>query len=161
MSSLDIRDIVVYSLLVCMFCLDSMTQIYCHPQSALSPRFCRSLKIYSLETRSGSRQCGTPGILSLVRSCTKWWRDTEVWDDTVRYSSNLTLRKIAIWMSKNCQKLDIFFKKIYKNFHFFQQNCQWQFFWKNKKFGHFFFLKKYQVFVNFLTVKWQFSGGSG
>ena len=30
----------------------------------------------------------------------------------------LTLRKIAIWLSKNCQKLDIFFKKIDKNCHF-------------------------------------------
>ena len=29
----------------------------------------------------------------------------------------LSLRKIAIWLSKNCQKLDIFFKKIDKNCH--------------------------------------------
>ena len=41
----------------------------------------------------------------------------------------LTLRKIAIWLSKNCQKLDIFSKKIAKNFHFFLKNCHWQFFW--------------------------------
>ena len=27
-------------------------------------------------------------------------------------------------MSKHCPKLDIFFKKIAKNCHFFQQNCQ-------------------------------------
>ena len=46
---------------------------------------------------------------------------------------DLTLRKIAIWLSKNCQKLDIFFKKIVKNCHFlsiFLKKCQdiWQFF---------------------------------
>ena len=33
--------------------------------------------------------------------------------------------KLPNWMSKNCQKLDIFFKKIDKNCHFFQQNCHW------------------------------------
>ena len=50
-------------------------------------------------------------------------------------SYNLTLRKIAIWLSINCPKLDIFSK----NFHFFQKNWQWQFFWKNMKiFGNFF-----------------------
>ena len=43
-------------------------------------------------------------------------------------------------MSKNCQKLD------------------WQFF-LNKNFWQFFFFKC-QVFGNFLTVKWQFCGGS-
>ena len=53
---------------------------------------------------------------------------------------NLTLRKIAIWMSKNCPKLDIFFKK------------NWQ------KIVIFF---KCQVFGIFLTFNWQFSGGSG
>ena len=31
-------------------------------------------------------------------------------------SLHLTLRKIGIRLSKNCQKLDIFFKKIAKNF---------------------------------------------
>ena len=30
----------------------------------------------------------------------------------------------------NWQKLSFFFKKIDKNCHFFQQNCQWQFCWK-------------------------------
>ena len=68
-------------------------------------------------------------------------------------SLHLTLRKIAIWMSKNCQKLDIFFKKIDKNCHFFQQNCHWQFCLS-------IFLKKRQFSGNFLTFKWQFSGGS-
>ena len=45
-------------------------------------------------------------------------------------------------MSTNCQKLDIFFKKIAKNCHFFPQ------------------ISKCQVFGNLLTFKWQFSGGS-
>ena len=48
--------------------------------------------------------------------------------DTDNKGENLTFRKIAIRMSKNCQKLDMFFKKIAKSFHFFQKNCQWQFF---------------------------------
>jgi len=62
----------------------------------------------------------------------------------------LTLRKIAIWLSKSCQGLD----------HFFQKNCQWQLFWKNENFWQFFW-KGCQVFGNFLTVEWQCSGGSG
>ena len=45
------------------------------------------------------------------------------------HSLILTLRKIAIWMSKNCQKLS-----------FFQKKMQ---------------LKKSQSFDNFLTFKWQ------
>ena len=43
-------------------------------------------------------------------------------------------------MSKNCQKLDIFSKKLPKI--------------------NIFFKKIAKVFGNFLTVKWQFSGGS-
>ena len=64
------------------------------------------------------------------------------WDNLKTGSSHatqsyprLTLRKIAIWISKNCQKLDIFFKKIAKNFHFFLKKLTleimssfWQFF---------------------------------
>ena len=73
---------------------------------------------------------------------------------------NLTLRKIAIWLSKNCPKLDIFQKKIAKNFHFFKKIAIGNFFWKKMKIFGFFFLKKCQVLGNFLTVKWQFSGGS-
>ena len=62
-------------------------------------------------------------------------------------SGNLTLWKIAIWLSKNCQKLDIFSKKFARNFHFFQKNGNffflkeenfWQFFWKNENFWLFF-----------------------
>ena len=49
-----------------------------------------------------------------------------------------------------------FYNKIAQNFHFFH----WQFFWKKWKFLAIFFLKKCQVFDNFLTVKWQFSGES-
>jgi len=71
-------------------------------------------------------------------------------DEKIVYVQNLgfllTLRKIAIWLSKNCQKLDTFFKKIAKNFHFFQKKLP--------------FAKLCQVFGNFLTVKWQFYGGS-
>ena len=51
---------------------------------------------------------------------------------------NLTLRKIAIWMSVNCQKLDIFFKKIANE--------------KNENFWHFFFK------VKFLAIFWQSNG---
>ena len=36
----------------------------------------------------------------------------------VSFVANLTLQKIANWMSKNCQKLDIFFKKIAKMYFF-------------------------------------------
>ena len=38
----------------------------------------------------------------------------EDFDDKKKCDFNLTLRKIDIWMSKNCQKLDIFFKKLPK-----------------------------------------------
>ena len=37
---------------------------------------------------------------------------------------DVTLRKIAICLSKNCQKLDIFFKKIVKIFIFFEKNVK-------------------------------------
>ena len=57
-----------------------------------------------------------------------------------------------------CQKIDISFKKIDK-IVIFQQNCHWQFCWKNDNFWQFFW-KECQVFGNFLTFKWQFSGGS-
>ena len=56
----------------------------------------------------------------------------------------LTLRKIAIWLSKNCQKLDIFSKKIAKNFHFFQKNCH---FWQLKNF-----------FFKILAIFWHSNG---
>ena len=72
---------------------------------------------------------------------------------------NLTLRNITIWMSKYCQKLEVFFKKLKKIVIFFQQNCQWQFCYKKWQFFQFFW-KKCQVFGNFLTFKWQYSGGS-
>ena len=64
---------------------------------------------------------------------------------------------------KNCEKkLDIL-KKLPKIFMFFKKNA------KNVHFFNFVekktifvnvFAKKCQVFGNFLTVKWQFSGGS-
>ena len=67
-----------------------------------------------------------------------------------------TLRRIGIWMSKNWPKLDIFLNC--QKFSIFQKNCQRQFFWKKMNF-FLQFLKKCQVFGNFLTFKWQFSGG--
>ena len=71
---------------------------------------------------------------------------------------------------KNCQKIEIFSKKIAKNFKFFPKKLQkififfkkianGNFFEKNENFWQFFW-KKFQVFGNFLTVKWKFSGGS-
>jgi len=62
---------------------------------------------------------------------------------TVHFYPVLTVRKIAIWMSKNGQNLTIG-NFVEKNDNF----CQ--FFWK-----------KCQVLGNVLTVKWQFSGGTG
>ena len=61
-------------------------------------------------------------------------------------------------MSKSCQNLDIFFKKIAKNCLFFFKLQLAIFLKKMKDFGN--FLKFFQVFVNFWTVKWQLSGGS-
>ena len=72
---------------------------------------------------------------------------------------NLTLWKIAIWLSKNCQKLDIFFKKIDKKCHFFNKIAIGNFVEKNDTFCQFFW-KKCQSFGNFLTFKWQFWRGS-
>ena len=60
---------------------------------------------------------------------------------------------------KKFPKLDFFFQQNWQKVSFFQQNCQWQFCWKNDTFCQFFW-KKCQVFGNFLTFKWQFSGGS-
>ena len=39
----------------------------------------------------------------------------------VLFSRCTISQKIAIWLSKNCQKLDIFFKKIARNFLFFSK----------------------------------------
>ena len=59
---------------------------------------------------------------------------------------------------KNAKNLTFFFL-IAKIFHFFQKIANGNFLKKMKIFGNFFFLS--QVFGIFLTVKWQFSGGSG
>ena len=53
---------------------------------------------------------------------------------------NLTLRKNAIWLSKNCQKHDIFFQKNCQKFSLF-----FQIFWKKKSFLQI-FLKKMSSF---------------
>ena len=55
-------------------------------------------------------------------------------------------KKMPFDCETNCQKLD-------------KKNCQ-KFKFCIKKNWHF-FLKKCQVFGNFLTFKWQFSGGLG
>ena len=69
------------------------------------------------------------------------------WNKCIRYRTDppqncqLTVKKLP--------KIFIFFKKIATG-NFFEKNENfWQFFWK-----------KCQVFGNFWTVKWQFSGGS-
>ena len=59
-------------------------------------------------------------------------------------------------MSKNCQKLDIFSKKLTKIVNIFNKIANDNFVEKNDNLK-----KKLQVFGNFLTVKWYFSGGSG
>ena len=66
---------------------------------------------------------------------------------------DLTLRIIAIWLSKNCQKLDIFFKKIDKIFIFFNKIANGNFVEKNENFVN--FLEKN---VKFLAIFWQSNG---
>jgi len=67
--------------------------------------------------------------------------------------------KIDIF-SKHCQKFSFYFqkRKVFGNF-FERKEIFWQFFWKKRIFLAI-FLEKSQFFGNFLTVKWQFSGGS-
>ena len=78
-------------------------------------------------------ESGKVGLVSLlVKNC------------KFHQTAHLTLRKIAIWMSKNFPKLDIFFKK----YHFFKKitignfvekmTIFVNFFWKNVKFLAFF-----------------------
>ena len=74
-------------------------------------------------------------------------KKTFVHDHRPSQHLSLILRKIAKWMSKNCQKLDIFSKKLAK-IVIFQQNCQWQFCWKNDNFCQF-LKKKKSSFGNF------------
>ena len=78
-------------------------------------------------------------------------------------SSDLTLRKFAIWMSKNAKNLIkisfLFFKKITKNCNFSQKLPLVIFLKKLQLLAN--VLKKNQVFGNLFTLKWQFSGGSG
>ena len=73
----------------------------------------------------------------------------------------LTLRKIAIWLSKIYQKLNIFFKKIAKSFIFLKKFTKFSFFFQMKSFGNFFGknVKLLAIFwhqmANFRRVKWQ------
>ena len=56
----------------------------------------------------------------------------------------LTLRKIAIWMSKNAKKLYTFLEKKLPKIVFFQNNCHWN--------------KMSRLWL-FFTFKWRFAGG--
>ena len=67
---------------------------------------------------------------------------------------DLTLRKIAIWMSKNYKKFTFFQKNWQKLSFFFQQNCQWQFCWKKKTI----FVNFFEKNVKFLAIFWQSNG---
>ena len=60
----------------------------------------------------------------------------------------LTLRKIAIWLSKKLPKTWHFFQKNCQKFSYFKKNCHWQFCWKNDNLCQF-FGKKCQVLGNF------------
>ena len=72
------------------------------------------------------------------------WPSGKLPFDCQKIAKNLT------FFQKKLPKIFIFFKKIANgNFFFFNENF-WQFFWK-----------KCKIFGNFLTFKWQFSGGSG
>ena len=90
---------------------------------------------------------GAPGCLGAPRLaerwwpgyvCSCWWRcccsfcayeSWRVWE-TSGQCQNMTKRKNAVWLSKNCQKLDIFFKKIAENFHL-KKIAIGNFFYKN------------------------------
>ena len=81
--------------------------------------------------------------LNLTFVLRRWWRWLEqhpfekifsLVTVAVKPHQYLTLRKNAIWLSKNCRKLDLFFQKNCQKLSFFQQNCQWQFCFKNVKF---------------------------
>ena len=66
----------------------------------------------------------------------------------------LTLRKIAIWMSKMAKNLTFSPKKNWQKLSYFPKNCHRQFFWKNWKFFAIFFWKN----VKFLAIFWQSNG---
>ena len=140
----------------------------------------RSLDVWTcrlLRSMFGNSQCHqmTHGLLFAHVNIGTWqrWRQNLHQSTSINMNQHafpnncltvqeLTLRKTAIWMSKNCQKLEIFFKKIDKNCHFFNKIAIGNFIEINNNFIHFwqFFWKKFHVFGNFLTFKWQFSGGS-
>ena len=56
----------------------------------------------------------------------------------VPFGANMGMCKIAIWQSNNWEKLDIFFKKIAKNCHFFQKIAIDNFLEKMTILGNFF-----------------------
>ena len=120
---------------LCIFCLN---QIRSCPSSEKYVR--TKLNVIRWLWRSWKKRFVSVTIVFLCR-IVHWYCTTSI---------QLTLRKIAIWLSKNWQKLDIFFKKIAKNCHFFPKKLSMAIFWK-----------KCQVLSldNFLTVKWQLFEG--
>jgi len=78
-------------------------------------------------------------VAKLPNSCWKYFRRT--------VSNELTLWKIAIWMSKDCQKLAIFLKKIDKNCFVFFQNLPLSIY-EN------FFLAIFFLNCKFLSIFW-------
>ena len=88
---------------------------------------------------------------SSAESCERAWTTTYTKTLVITWPSG----KLPFECQKIAKKLTFFSKKLPKIFIFFKIKLPWQFFWKNENFW-----KKCQVFGNFLTVKWQFSGGS-
>ena len=83
--------------------------------------------------------------------------DTRLAHIRTYFDGVLTLRKIAIWLSKHCQKLDI--QKNWQKLSFFQH---WQFCWRNDIFCQFFFEKKIFLAIffkcKFLAIFWHSNG---
>ena len=70
------------------------------------------------------------------------WPSGKLPFDCQKIAKNLT------FFPKNCQKFSFFSQKLPLAIFFEKNDNFWLFFWKSESFG------------NFLTVKWQFSGGS-
>ena len=85
----------------------------------------------------------------------QWWRRKVIVYKLQSHwrSHDLTLRKIAIWLSKNCQKLDIFSKKLTKIVLFFNKIANGNFVEKMTIFVNFF-----EKNVKFLAIFWQSNG---
>ena len=79
--------------------------------------------------------------------CSKDWWQFMSSSSLPPYGSKLTLRKIAIWLSTNCHKIYLFFKKLPKI-------ATGNFFEKKRKFLAIFLEKN----VMFLAIFWQSNG---